>query len=76
MILVPLTWMDDLVGAEGKLSAYEIMLAPEVDERRVQSQLKTLLGSSYQVQTRDEQHAMLLKAIKIEKLFVFLIMAS
>lgn len=75
MILVPLTWMDDLVGAEGKLSAYEIMLAPEVDERRVQSQLKTLLGSSYQVQTRDEQHAMLLKAIKIEKLFVFLIMA-
>jgi len=37
--------------------------------------MKKILGSSYSVQTRDEQHAILLKAIKIEKFFVFLIMA-
>ena len=75
MILVPLNWMDDLVGAAGKLSAYELMLSADANERQIQEQIKTLLGPSYQVQTRDEQHAMLLKAIKIEKLFVFLIMA-
>jgi len=74
-IIVPLKWMDDLVGAEGKLSAYEIMLSPGMDERSVQDELKNVLGARYQVQTRDEQHAMLLRAIKIEKLFVFLIMA-
>ncbi len=74
-IVVPLKWMNDLVGAEGKLSAYEIMVSPGMDERSVQDQLKKSLGARYQVQTRDEQHAMLLRAIKIEKLFVFLIMA-
>lgn len=74
-VIVPLDWMNDLVGAEDKLSAYEIMLASGGDEKRVQQQIKQILGNSYSIQTRDEQHAMLLKAIKIEKLFVFLIMA-
>jgi len=74
-VIVPLDWMNDLVGAEDKLSGYEIMLAIGVDEKRVQQQIKQILGNSFSIQTRDEQHAMLLKAIKIEKLFVFLIMA-
>ena len=74
-VIVPLDWMNDLVGAEDKLSGYEIMLAIGVDEKRVQQQIKQILGNSFFIQTRDEQHAMLLKAIKIEKLFVFLIMA-
>jgi lipoprotein-releasing system permease protein len=74
-VIVPLDWMNDLVGAEDKLSGYEIMLASGVDEKRVQQQIKQILGNSYSIKTRDEQHAMLLKAIKIEKLFVFLIMA-
>lgn len=74
-VIVPLDWINDLVGAEDKLSGYEIMLAIGVDEKRVQQQIKQILGNSFFIQTRDEQHAMLLKAIKIEKLFVFLIMA-
>jgi lipoprotein-releasing system permease protein len=74
-VIVPLDWMNDLVGAEGKLSGYEIMLGSGVDEKVVQTQIKKILGNYFSVQTRDEQHAMLLKAIKIEKLFVFLIMA-
>jgi len=74
-VIVPLDWMNDLVGAEGKLSGYEIMLGSGVDEKVVQTQIKKILGNYFSVQTRDEQHALLLKAIKIEKLFVFLIMA-
>ena len=74
-VIVPLDWMNDLVGAENKLSGYEIMLANGVDEKSVQLQIKQILGNNFSIQTRDEQHAMLLKAIKIEKLFVFLIMA-
>ena len=75
MVIVPLDWMNDLVGAENKLSGYEIMLANGVDEKTVQKQIKQILGNTFSIQTRDEQHAMLLKAIKIEKLFVFLIMS-
>ena len=74
-VIVPLDWMNDLVGAENKLSGYEIMLANGVDEKSVQLQIKQILGNNFSIQTRDEQHAMLLKAIKIDKLFVFLIMA-
>ncbi len=74
-VIVPLDWMEELVGVPGYRSAYEIMLAPNSDDQAIKNQIQTILGSPYNVQTRNEQHAILLKAIKIEKLFVFLIMA-
>jgi lipoprotein-releasing system permease protein len=74
-VIVPLTWMEALVGSEGMRSAYEIVLKDDVKDTQVKEQISQILGRNYTVQTRDEQHALLLKAIKIEKLFVFLIMA-
>ena len=74
-VIVPLDWMEELVGVPGYRSAYEIMLAPNSDDQAIKNQIQTILGLPYNVQTRNEQHAILLKAIKIEKLFVFLIMA-
>ncbi len=75
MILVPLPWMEELMGVENQISALEIMIDEHADEQALKSKLAPLLGKTYQVQTRDEQHVALLKAIKIEKFFVFLIMA-
>ena len=74
-VIVPLDWMEELVGVPGYRSAYEIMLAPNTDDQAIKNKIQMILGSPYKVQTRNEQHAILLKAIKIEKLFVFLIMA-
>ena len=74
-VIVPLTWMEALVGSEGMRSAYEIVLRDGAKDTQVKEQISQILGRNYTVQTRDEQHALLLKAIKIEKLFVFLIMA-
>jgi lipoprotein-releasing system permease protein len=74
-VIVPLDWMEELVGQPGKRSAYEIMLAPTANDLAIKKQIQSILGSKFTIQTRDEQHAILLKAIKIEKLFVFLIMA-
>ncbi len=74
-VIVPLDWMEELVGVPGVRSAYEIMLASNTDELSIKNQIQSILGSQFTVQTRDEQHALLLKAIKIEKLFVFLMMA-
>ena len=74
-VIVPLDWMEELVGVPGVRSAYEIMLVSNTDELSIKNQIQSILGSQFTVQTRDEQHALLLKAIKIEKLFVFLIMA-
>ncbi len=74
-VIVPLDWMEELVGSPGARSAYEIMIAANANDTTIKNQIKTILGAKFTVQTRDEQHALLLKAIKIEKLFVFLIMA-
>ena len=74
-VIVPLPWMENLMNIPGKRSAYEIILVPQANDVEVKDKLKAILGKDILVQTRDEQHALLLKAIKIEKLFVFLIMA-
>ena len=74
-VVVPLDWMEELVGIPGMRSAYEIMLKAGAEDKQIKNQISQILGSQFTIQTRDEQHALLLKAIKIEKLFVFLIMA-
>jgi lipoprotein-releasing system permease protein len=74
-VVVPLDWMEELVGIPGTRSAYEIMLQAGAEDKQVKNQISQILGPQFNIQTRDEQHALLLKAIKIEKLFVFLIMA-
>ncbi|MHA8067562.1 ABC transporter permease [Aquirufa sp. ROCK2-A2] len=75
MVIVPLNWMEQLVGSENQFSGIELMLQNEDQSLEVKKNIQQILGSSFEIQTRDEQHAILLKAIKIEKLFVFLIMA-
>jgi lipoprotein-releasing system permease protein len=76
MILVPLNWMRELTLADSTtVSRFEIMLAEGVLETDVQSAIQKIVGGKFQVQTRDQQHAILLRAIKIEKLFVFILMA-
>jgi lipoprotein-releasing system permease protein len=74
-LIVPLTWMEGLVGTPGLRSSFEIMLKEDASDIYVKQELSKLLGQGFIIQTRDEQHALLLKAIKIEKLFVFLILA-
>ena len=76
MILVPLNWMRELTLTDSStVSRLEIMLAEGAKEAEVQVAIQQIVGGKYQVQTRDQQHAILLRAIKIEKLFVFLLMA-
>jgi len=76
MILVPLQWMRDLTLSDStSVSKMEIMLVDGANEMAVQSEIQAVLGSKFVVQTRDQQHAILLRAIKIEKLFVFILMA-
>jgi lipoprotein-releasing system permease protein len=76
MILVPLQWMRDLTLSDSSsVSKMDIMLAEGTDEKEVQQGIQQILGAKFEVQTRDQQHAILLRAIKIEKLFLFILMA-
>ena len=69
-VFVPLDVAESLMGLENKRSALEIVLADGAGESGVIRQLRSLLGAGFIVLNRDEQNADLLRAIKVEKLFV------
>jgi len=69
-VIVPLDFATELLGYKNQRSALEIQLQADANADQVKSQLKKILGENFVVRTRDEQNADLLRAIRIEKLFV------
>src|SRR6478735_25593 len=74
-VFVPLEFARDLFNYGMKRSSLEVKVAEDVNPNRVKRRLLELLGPKYQVQNSDEQHVGLLKAVKVEKLFVFITFA-
>jgi len=73
-ILVPIEFARDLLRYDDKVTALEIAVkAGQVSE--VIAKLKVKLGPDLKVLSADEQHAVMLRTVKIEKLFVFLTFA-
>ena len=71
-IFVPLSFALDLMGYGTRRTSLEIKVDNPEDIPEVQQALRHLLGKDFNVLNSDEQHASLLKAIKIEKLFVYI----
>lgn len=74
-VIVPLDFAAELLNYGLQRSALEIQLKPNTNPEKVKQLLKDKLGSSFLVRTRDEQNADLLRAIRIEKLFVTVTLA-
>lgn len=80
-VIAPLTTVASLLQYGKQRTALEIQLRPKADVEEVQAKLRNVLGKSFVISTRDEQNADLLRAIRVEKLFVtvtlaFIIMVS
>jgi lipoprotein-releasing system permease protein len=71
-IFVPLRFAKQLLSRQNELTAIELMVADNSQIQQVQQQLKNKLGERFKILNSEEQHASLLRAIKIEKLFVYL----
>lgn len=71
-IYAPLSFAQSLFELNNQRTAIEIKVANEEASANIQEKVQEILGTNYIVQNQDEQHASLLRAIKIEKLFVFL----
>jgi lipoprotein-releasing system permease protein len=71
-IFVPLTFAQELLQAGNRRTSLEVNLHPNASESSTQRALQKALGPNFLVQNRDEQHASLLRAIHIEKLFVYI----
>lgn len=74
-VFVPLEFARDLFNYGNKRSSLEVKVAEGENPNKIKRRIQELLGPKFLVQNSDEQHVGLLKAVKIEKLFVFITFA-
>ncbi|GHA65068.1 FtsX-like permease family protein [Pontibacter akesuensis] len=74
-VFVPLNFAAELLEYGRRRTALEIKVAQGQRIEQVKRELQTLLGQEFKVQNSDEQHTSLLRAVKVEKLFVFITFA-
>ena len=73
-ILVPLDFAKELLHYKTKVTSLEVTLKSGYGDEAVLA-LKEKMGKHYKVLGADEQHAVMLRTVKIEKLFVFITFA-
>jgi lipoprotein-releasing system permease protein len=73
-ILVPLRFAQEMTGYDKDITALEIGLKRDADKEKTQAEIKTLLGNSFLVRDRVQQHELLYKIMRSEKWAVYLIL--
>ncbi|MBF9253045.1 ABC transporter permease [Pontibacter sp. 172403-2] len=74
-VFVPLNFAEQLLEYGSRRTSLEIKVKQGYEAEQVKSALQQLLGKQFKVQNSDEQHTSLLRAVKVEKLFVFVTFA-
>jgi lipoprotein-releasing system permease protein len=74
-VFVPLEFAQSLLNYGNRRTALEVNVGDEHDIQEVKDAVKKQLGAKFKVLDSDEQHVSLLKAIKVEKMFVFITFA-
>ncbi len=72
LVYIPIRRMENLTEMHGKRTSLEIRVADEKQLTKIKRQMAEILGPAFDIKDRDEQNAALFRAIKIEKLFIFL----
>jgi len=74
-LFVPISFAQQLLGYGNRRTAFYVRVGASFKADDVKDELRERLGNGFTVLDSDEQHVSLLKAIKIEKLFVFITFA-
>jgi lipoprotein-releasing system permease protein len=74
-VFVPLEFAKELLEYGNKRTSLEIKVKPNYTVSNVQKQLKYLLGDRFVILNSDQQHSGILRAIRIEKLAVYIILS-
>ncbi len=72
-IFVPIDFARDLMDYDKRISYLEIKTHDKYEIADVQAKIKATLGENFRVLNSDQQHQSLIRAVKMEKLIVFLI---
>lgn len=70
-VFVPLNFAKNLMNYGNKRTALEININKSYTPENIKNKIEAILGSNYKVSTSEEQHTGMLRAVKIEKLFVY-----
>jgi lipoprotein-releasing system permease protein len=71
-IYIPIGFAEELTDQVGKRTSVEIMLNPDADITKTKQHIKAIMGENFEIKDQDEQNIALFRAIKIEKLFIFI----
>lgn len=71
-ILVPLEFAQKLMNYSNKRTSLEIKTTGNVAIETIQNQLVTILGNGFYIKNSEQQQEVVLRAIHIERLFVFI----
>ncbi|WP_436514334.1 ABC transporter permease [Ekhidna sp. To15] len=75
-VFVPVEFARELLSYGNRLSAFDVYLKPDADAAFAKQAIQSALGSTFQVRLGEELHSDLYKVLKVEKLFVFLILVA
>lgn len=73
-ILVPFDFAADLFGSENQVSAIELSLDKDANDKKIQREVENILGSSFHVKNKYQQHDLIYKTMKSEKWAAYLIL--
>ncbi len=73
-IIVPLEFAKDLLDYENQISALELKLSSQHNNRKMQKKIQDILGEQYDVKNRYEQKELFYKIMKSEKWAIFFIL--
>ncbi len=71
-VIAPLKFTRDLLNYGDKRTALEVKVSDGFRISTVQDELQEFLGDGFAVKNADQQHASLLRTVRLEKFFVFL----
>ena len=71
-MITSLKFAEDLFEYKGRRTSLEVTLTDLNKSNEVKKSIQKLVGDKFKVLDRDEQHASLIKAVKMEKFFVYI----
>jgi len=74
-IIVPIKFAREMLEYNKEVSALEIQLKPSANTKSIERAIQKLFGKKFDVKNRYEQHELIYKIMKSEKIIVFLILA-
>lgn len=73
-VIVPIDFARNILELENEASTIEIKLKKEADSEKAEAKIQKLFGEKFNVRNRFEQHELIYKIMKSEKIIVFLIL--